>query len=609
MKVAARHALGCLAALALTAAPRGAGAWVDTHFAGDDVRIEVDRAGGALVDHAITVRVQGGPLRAFDVTGVDADAAPTSDSTVVDTKPDAKEPGPFHLDVQRRPDGPLRVAVDLPKGLYHGTYVFHVRYRTNLLGAGAIDRDGAMLRLRWVGASFPEGLDAEHCTIVLPASPTAPRAGASVSTGDGDDAAFTTGDAWSSLARVKRDADHDEIDLVRPHVARGERPTWTIRFDPKAMGQTIAAPPPAAAASPISIARPAERPASYAALFAVLVLAAGVVAQKASSVARLAREKGAGARALVPVGGVLRALLAGVALALGLGLQLALDDARVGTSAVVVATLLAWWRAPTSRAVPRGPGQWLPVGDAEAFAPARGLTGSWLDASTRKGKFGLALAVAPFVAAAAALARHAPRDAWLVGFDAVALVPSFVTGTARRFAPHGFSGSAAPLGAVARRLRKVAALRVVAIGRLPSGAPSFDELRLRVTPRTALRGLGAIEVGLVHVEGVGGFLAMPEILVRVGEGTPAETALLALAPGARFTRGRRAGERVASLTPRLPTAAMTASLVARLAAKLGERSPKAPVTDRVDARAAKATAGALRPATAAEPTLADALTA
>ena len=39
------------------------------------------------------------------------------------------------------------------------------------------------------------------------------------------------------VSRVKRSADRDEVELIRPHVARGEAVAWTTRIDPRALGE------------------------------------------------------------------------------------------------------------------------------------------------------------------------------------------------------------------------------------------------------------------------------------------------------------------------------------------------------------------------------------
>jgi hypothetical protein len=106
---------------------------------------------------------------------------------------------------------------------------------------------------------------------------------------------------------------------------------------------------------------------------------------------------------------------------------------------------------------------------------------------------------------------------------------------------------------------------VVALLRFPVGAERPDELRLLVMPRPAVPGLVAIEVGVEYQLGGGGPVALPVLLVRALEDSPAHQRLERIA---QWTRGRRAEERVAVLRPKLPTLALTVSLAQRLTTML-----------------------------------------
>lgn len=566
MTAAPRHVWVVLALLAVWLAPARAQAWVETHVLADDVRIDVERSGMATVDHAITMRVQGGPLRSFDVVGADRDAAPLSDSSVVSAQPDGPVPSPIPLLVALRPDGALRVSIDHPRGLYRGTFLFHVRYRTNLLGTGALDRDGAMVRLTWVGASFSDGIDAARCTIALPSAPTAPR-GVGDRLGEGDEEGDPgASEAGAFLTTVRRLTDHDEIELVRPHVARAERVAWSVRVDPRALGEVNdprLRPPPAAAPN----AAASERKLGWGSIAGALLVAFSLlVALKARQVTRHAAAMQVRPRPLLPIGTTLRALLAGPALAGGALVQVTLDDPIWGTLLVLVAMALTTYLAPRWRARPRGPGRWLPIGDADAFGKVREPSGSWLDVGTRTGRRIAAVTVVLVAGAAFAAAHFAsPYHAYLVAFDALALVPVFATGRLAQLPPNAAVAPAPVLRRVAKRLRKQAFLRAIAWARLPQGSDTFDELRLLVSPRIPRRGFGAIEVGVAFARGTGGRIALPQVLVRVVDASPCHEALSELLGSARWVRGRKPDERVAIVTPRLPTVAMTASLALGIA--------------------------------------------
>src|SRR5439155_14831739 len=81
MKVSHRVAgfwvgLGVWATSAQTSA-----AWVESRVIADDVRVELERSGSATIEHAVTMQIRGGPLRAFDVPLGDTDIEPL-DGTV-----------------------------------------------------------------------------------------------------------------------------------------------------------------------------------------------------------------------------------------------------------------------------------------------------------------------------------------------------------------------------------------------------------------------------------------------------------------------------------------------------------------------------------------------
>src|SRR6266508_21263 len=302
-------------ALGLTATP--ASAWVETHLISDDVRVEVDRFGSATIDHGITMRIHGGPLRSFDLAAADGDVIPLDDGTVISAQ--TEKPGPtIPLQVMPRPDGALRVNVAGGRGLSRGIFLFHVRYRKNLLTGDNIRRDGAMLRVRWTGPIWQEGHDNARCTFVLPAAPTEPRAsgiGANADEGETDDL-----DVGVFLSEVKRSADHDEVELIRPHVARSEAVTWAVRVDPRAFDDSsdprLRPPPP----PPPPKLVPLEQRAAYAAAGGALLLGFSVlVACKARQVSRHAKGI-ARPRPLVPIPTSLRILFSGPVLALGIAL-------------------------------------------------------------------------------------------------------------------------------------------------------------------------------------------------------------------------------------------------------------------------------------------------
>src|SRR5262249_45137986 len=136
-----------------------------------------------------------------------------------------------------------------------------------------------------------------------------------------------------------------------------------------------------------------------------------LVARKARAFASACAARGVRARSLLPLATGPRAALAGAALAAGVGLQ-AYGLLTAGASLVALAVLAAASRAPAGPLPPRGPGRWLVLKPADAFAPEAG--GSWLDGSSAAGRKAVCAALAS-VAAAAFLARRFGAEApWLV---------------------------------------------------------------------------------------------------------------------------------------------------------------------------------------------------
>jgi len=544
-------------------------AWVETHVIADDIRVDVARSGAAIIDHAITMRILGGPLRSFDIAAADSDLTPLGDGTVISAQTEGLLGLPIPLGIAPRPDGALRVNIESPRGISRGVFLFHVRYSKNLLAGESIRREGALLRVRFAGPAWQEGLDNARCTFVLPPGPTEPRApntGARKDDSEGED----EDDGGMFISQVKRAADHDEVDLIRPHAARGEAVVWTVRVDPRALGE-INDPrlrPPAPPPSPQIV--PAEEQAAYASAAGAIVLFFSILTGcKARQVKRHARAI-AKPRPLLPIGTTLRTLLAGPVLAGGVALQLHSEDPWRGTLLVLLAMALTWYLPPVWNRKPRGPGRWLPVADAEAFARRAALKDAWLDVSTRGGLALFLLLLGAVAALVYVVSRTSSYAAYVVAFDAAVLFPLFGTGRSSELPGHPLFGPGPILARIAKKLRKLPKTRAIAWGRLPLGSDQFDELRLLCTPKVPLRGLAGIEVGLVAAGGIGGAIYLPEVLVRVIDGSIAHQAFLELMPGSRWVRGRRADERVASLRPRLPTLAMTTALTARLLEQAAE---------------------------------------
>jgi hypothetical protein len=575
MKAAVRHLVAFMMGLGWLLTAGRSSAWVETHLMSHDVRIEVDRSGSAVVDHAIVMRVRGGGLRSFDLVGGDQDAVALPDSTVMPAQTEASAE-PLPLEISPRPEGGLRVTIDSPKGVRHGAFLFHVRYQKNLL-ASSVRREGAMLRIGWTGPTWQEGLDTARCTFVLPAAPTEPRAGNDPAGSDNDVEPESTN---ALITEVRRSADRDEVELVRPHVARGEAVTWSVRVDPRALGDANRA-EPATASPPTHAAsqRPPEQQAQFIGLvMALAAIFSTLVALKARQVARAAFAAQSCPRPLIPVGSTLRSILGGPALAAGVALQIRLDDPLWGTLAVLLAMALTAYLPPRHKAQPRGPGQWFLLTDTEAFRRDDAAPGGFLDAGTMTGKALLALSVLCVAASALAMWPVSTFGSHLIVLDSAVLFALFGTGSTRQLPPDPLCGPAPLLARIARSLRKSQGLRAIGWARLPYGSDRFDELRLVVAPRLPRRGFSGIEVGFTAAPGMGGYVQTPEVLVRVIDASPCHEAFRRLVPGARWIRGRKADERVAAFRPHLPTVQMATALARRLAQHAREQPPAEPPT-------------------------------
>src|SRR5258708_6502471 len=67
---------------AASAVAPSARAYQEAHLRGDDVRITVDAAGHAQVEHALTYRVMSGTLKQVDLNGLEATASLDTQATV-----------------------------------------------------------------------------------------------------------------------------------------------------------------------------------------------------------------------------------------------------------------------------------------------------------------------------------------------------------------------------------------------------------------------------------------------------------------------------------------------------------------------------------------------
>lgn len=598
-----------LAALALLL-PRPALAWVELHVAKDDVRVVVSKDGSARVEHKLLLLVSGGPLKSFTVRGVDPDAALEDGAFIVNEKDEkagsAENGAPLAL--QRvtaegvdRTD--LVIDIDGGRGVSRGRYVAVFRYRTQLLERGLLRLEGASARLDWVGPAFEDGLETTRAWFQFPSAPIEPKA---IEGDEGED-----GGGFTFLTTFTRRPDGDVLEVVRPYASRGERVVWSVRFDKAALAAGAADAPQAGPASPADpkVARAPLRlvgdPRDTLLLVGALglfVLIASLIAAHAESVRRRAAERDQRPRPLLPLPAVLRALAGGGAFVAGLWLQLTRPSSLLGAVAVASVALFIWHRPVSAKPALRGPGAWLCLRVQEAFAAARPRPRGLFVASSLPGALLLALLVGGAGLAASRVAQHSVYHAILIALDVIPLLALFLSGRDASLVPDPAVDSVPLLREVVRRVERKAKLppRVIPRVRIPNGQPDPDELRVVFLPRDPVRGLRAVEVAAVFVGGPGGYVILPEILVRFEEGSACDQLLLQLEPYGRAQRGRKADERVLSFSPKLPTAALTADMIVAILERTATaaRPPAEPALAKARRAPARARSGAAQPAAA-----------
>ncbi len=563
------------AGLALFAAP--AQAWVETEVRSHVATLDVDRAGAAVVTQDLTLAVRGGPLPGLELAGVDLDAETLPDATVSAVSGTKAQLSPTPLLIEKRDDGTLHIEIDREKGLRTGVYLFHFQYRTNLLARDLIRREGNEAEVRWVGPRFNQGIDSARVIFRLPAGPVPPTLpSAESTTGRIDDSDALGGVFIGNLHRL---ADKDELDVVRPHVSRGEPVVWRVRTSAKVFDALSAPAASAHAAASSDVKRAPSLRGAEPRLRLLWWLCAALgalgyafaIAAKWRIFSAACRERSATPRALVPVPVGPRAAAAGTLLAAAFVSAAWFDQATLGAALLVLAMALATQFAAPAKVVLRGPGQWLPLSDAEAFAQvADRSSGRFLDAGTWSGLACFLVSVTVFATAALYLFTRAPYQALLVLLGSPCLLPIFFTGRAAQLPADPAARPRRMLSAIAKQLRRADGLKVVPWARLPERAKDADELRLLVQPQAALRGLIGLEIGVEYSAGLGGTGATPFVLVRAREGS---LAVSALPRHVVWTRGRKADERAAVLRPRLPTRAQCVALVLELTALLREQEP------------------------------------
>jgi hypothetical protein len=590
LKKSARVLLGQLliaSALALALlTPRSAAAWVERHIESSTTSIELLTDGSAIVRHELSIEVQGGPLRGFELQGVDIDAEPLGDATVTRMQGALASSLPQPIQVQSNA-GQLNVLVPQRLGFRGKNFLLKFGYRTRLLERGLIVHlpDGEHSELAWAGPRFEDGVDSVTLIVRAPAA-THPPENAAESESDGDFAA-NFGIVMSSLRRSQAG---DELELVRAHVARREAILWRVSLD-RRLFSADAAPAPSANLEPaapipnrqatLPHAPPAPLPPR---LFWVVLAGLGyalLIQLKSVCVARAALLRNSQPRTWLGWRAPYRAVAAGVCVGAAVGGVLFGDAPGLAAVALILAMAFATERPPQPGSSLRGPGQWQTL-DALAFepVPVPALPGAWLDAGRIQG-FGMlvgALSLTTWLAARSF--ETSPYYGACVLLGSSALLPLFCTGRAAQLPPDALAQSRRFLSRVQRRLGKDPNLLIRPIGRFAAADVGLDELRLSVSPARGLPGLIGLELGLEFQELFGGWCTSPVVIVRTAEGSACHRAL---PRGLTWTRGRSADERASLVRPKLPTCAQAAALIQEL---LGAMQAPAPAEPARSARSA-----------------------
>lgn len=535
--------------------------------------IELQPEASASVRHELLLAVRGAPFTQLTLRGVDADAEPLPDASVTRLSGGQAMGAPEPLLVKAR-SGQLDLSVRAPRGLRGNTFLVRVGYRTRLAGAVRHLPDGQRSQLGWVGPSFDDGVDA--VTLILRASAAAlpPELAPEESGGPSYGVVMTT---------LRRSREHDELELVRAHVARDEAIRWNVRLDRSIVSAEGASRPTGAEAIGVPALEPPS-PSGRAATDAGRsfgLAAAGAVFALLVWLKSRAVEKAAALRACTPrpwigCAAPWRALLGGGALSAAGALSIASQPALLAALALLLAMACAAQHGPRSEPLTlRGPGEWQPLEpNALGSKPVAILPGAWLDAGRTRG-FSLMLATLGGIGALAArVFSTSPYTGACLLLGACVLLPLFCTGRAGELPPDSLAHARAFLGDVARRLARDATLVVKPIGRVAAADGELDELRLSIASVKPVPGLLGLELGLELREQLAGHSLRPALVLRAAEGSECQRKL---PRGITWMRGRNSDERASLIRPKLASAAATVALIQELSALLlSPPSPAAP---------------------------------
>jgi hypothetical protein len=526
----------------LTSLP--AAAWIETSVVSDAVSVEVDRNGQAIVSHDLWMKIRGGPLKGTELDGIDSDAEPLPDAQVSKVSSGSRSGEGKALLLSRGEDDTLRIEVEDNAGLRNGTYAFRFKYRTDLRQRSRVALRGSWAELGWIGPRYRAGLDVAKVTFRLPYSTTAPRL---PETDPGIDE-LSRGELPTAamLSTLRRGADVDELELVRPHIAKGEPVLWRIWAAPASF-PWLSEPKRDAPGALVKVTTSPRSPLGrgLALLLSTLVAvgSAAAVLAKHRAVSLMSTRQDCTARPLFALGPHLRAAASGLLLAAALLLSVRFDTPSCAAVAYLMALGCMTYRRPLWPRNLRGPGRWLPIHRDEAFRPEpRVVVGRFLDASTVEGRGVLTIWSFATLSAALSTFRTQPYLALLTLMATVIPWPLLLTGRSSELPSSVRARAHRELEKIHRRLLRDGRLRVHPIARFGEGDSEPDEIRLKLSANTVDPGLIGLEIA---VNGASS-LAQPCLLVRVQEGSGTHQRYSSVWS---FTRGRTAMERVGIFAP------------------------------------------------------------
>jgi hypothetical protein len=513
----------------------------------DDVRVVIEPEGLARFEHSTQFAVVRGPYHGFELAPVDP--ALTVQPQVVCRS----DSGAEHAATATLEGEALQIRLDDPKAVRKGKLTCTTRYTLEAARRELLVVEGGLARFVWTAPRSPEGFDTARVTISLPSAPTEPAA-VNPETGELDRAIV------SSLGRLQQ---RDELQMTRPHIARGGRGRWAVRFDARAVVVAPKLPP-----TPVSVgAPPAEGRAYYWCIAALLAAALGAIVVLKD---RAVRKAGVGHPiALIRLPTALRAAAAMVLVALA-ALAAIADWVPLAAALLALGVPTMLYRAQPVAVRPRAPGQWFILKPADAFPAASRRGRPVFDCRGIRGALALST-VGLAAAAAAAVSYRAPLPALLLLGVGVPLISTavFFTGGAGQQAP-SVKRAVDALAPLYRALAASKEMRVAPWARMPIASDGQecepDEMRLLVLPQPLLPGLRAIEVAVAYTVSVGAVRTHLELLVRTVEGSKAHAAARVLFADLRQHPGRKPDERVwcVALPQRTLAATMRALAVAQV---------------------------------------------